>query len=105
MSRAKKWADRTTTRTDIERAVAQRLDIPQERVSDVLCECLNEIAEGLANGQRVELRRFAVFTPKTLAGKQMVSVQTGQAVDLEPRLTVGFKPSPGLVALVRGEVA
>ncbi len=105
MTKRQSWADRTTTRTDIERIVADRLNIPLEQVRDVLCECLNEVAEGLANGRRVELRRFAVFTPKTLAGKRMTSVQTGQVIELPPRLSVGFKPSTGLIERVREEVA
>lgn len=100
---SKTWADRTTGRRDIEAAVAERLGLPQVRVADVLCEALNEIADALAKGNRVELRRFGVLFPKPLAGKRIHAIHTGGEIEVPPRLSIGFKPAPGLVERVRSD--
>jgi DNA-binding protein HU-beta/integration host factor subunit beta len=96
------WAHRTSTRRDIEVAVAEKLGMRQERVADVLCEALNEIAAQVARGRRVEIRRWGVFEPKLLPDKRMRNIATGEVMVAESRKSVRFKPAAALVERVRG---
>ena len=97
------WSHRTTTRQDVERAIAARLNRPLSDVSDVLCEALNEVADALARGQRVEFRRFGRWVPKRTTARRMQNIHTGKEIEIPARTSVSFKPGTALAELIREE--
>ena len=50
-----------------------------------------EIATGLARGDRVELRGFGTFTPKTRRARRARNPRTGAAVEVGEKHYLGFR--------------
>jgi len=98
----KRWAERTTGREDLERAVAVRLGEDRAHVSTVVRAFLSELAAELARGRRVEIRRFGrwkISDRAATAGKR--NPRTGAPVRVGPRRSVRFKASSVLSGLVQ----
>ena len=72
-----------------------------ERAVDVL---LDEIAQTLASGGRVELRGFGAFSVRTRDARVGRNPRTGQSVDVSAKKVPFFKPGKELRLKVNGGV-
>ena len=61
------------------------------KVEKVLDAILDEIANALANGSRVELRGFCVFYVKTRKARRSRNPSTGAQVLVKEKKALGFK--------------
>jgi len=64
-----------------------------ERIVDMIN---HTIGKSLAEGARVELRGFGIFSPKKLAAKNAASPRGGKRIVLPARTSVKFKAGKGL---------
>ena len=69
----------------------------------VLAAVLDEIAAGLAEGHRVELRGFGVFEPKPKPARQVRNPRSGEPVMTAARATVHFKAAKAMHLLLNGD--
>lgn len=72
-----------------------------ERIVDVV---LDEIAEALARGQRVELRGFGAFSVRKRDARQGRNPRTGEAVSVPAKRAPFFKAGKELRARLNGGV-
>ncbi len=54
----------TLTKRDLVVRISTETEVPQQQVLDVIQKTLDQIAEALAKGDKVELRNFGVFEVK-----------------------------------------
>ncbi len=80
------------TRSDIIKIIYQKksnlLLRDVEKIVDILIE---KISSSLADGHRIELRGFGVFSPKKLAPKIASNPKGGEKINLPERVSVKFK--------------
>ncbi len=92
----------TLTKRDLVMRISAETGMVQQQVLDVVQRTLNSIAEGLAKGQKVELRNFGVFDVKirkARIGRNPNAPETD--VPIPERSVVKFKPGKEM----RAEVA
>lgn len=76
----------------------------QRAVDKIVSAILDEIIEGLARGDRVELRGFGVFSVKHRQARMGRNPKTGEYVQIEPKRFPVFKASRAVhERLNRGE--
>ena len=63
----------------------------QRDVENIVNAILEEIADGLARGQRVELRGFGAFSIKHRAARRGRNPRTGEGVDVDEKWVPFFK--------------
>jgi nucleoid DNA-binding protein len=56
-----------------------------------------ELIKSVANGNRIEIRGFGRFIPRTRAAKQGINPRTGAAMKIDAGRTILFRPSNELV--------
>lgn len=81
-----------TTKKDIVRQIAKKLDLPQVDTKNVVQSLLDAIVEVLVTDGRLELRDFGVFEVKQRAQRKARNPKTGAEVTVPPRKVVTFKP-------------
>jgi len=92
-------------RSEIVRKIAD--DNPHlvlEDVERLVATVFNEIIEGMAAGQRVELRGFGVFTPKKYDARIGRNPRTGESVEVEAKCLPRFKTGKPLLERLNGQV-
>ena len=63
----------------------------QRDVENIVNAILEEIADGLSRGQRVELRGFGAFSIKHRAARRGRNPRTGESVDVDEKWVPFFK--------------
>ncbi|MCL2673158.1 MAG: integration host factor subunit alpha [Alphaproteobacteria bacterium] len=94
----------TVTRTDIIKAISDKIGLTANDASKVLECVVDEIITELSKGSSVSLSlfgRFDVHDKKKRAGR---NPKTGKPAEISARRTVSFSPSLSLRALVAGNV-
>jgi len=81
----------------------QEMDLPKEHAAIVVKTILDDIAESLARGQRVEIRNFGNFTVRVRKAHEGRNPKTGEKVFVSERKTPHFKPGLELQRRVRGD--
>ena len=81
-----------TTKKDIVKRIARRLNLSQVDTKKVVQSVLDEIVEALATEGRLELRDFGVFQVKRRAARKARNPKTGDEVIVPERDVVTFKP-------------
>jgi nucleoid DNA-binding protein len=89
------------TKQDIVRALCERLDMPKAQAQQVVQTTFDALIDSLVQEGRVELRNFGVFQIKQRQGRTARNPRTGEAVQVEPRSSVSFKPGKEMEARVR----
>lgn len=77
--------------------------IRREVVDTVVEAVLDEIAKALAAGRKVNLRGFGVFELRHRGATQKRKPDTGEIIQVDPYVTVGFRPSPTLKRRIEEE--
>src|SRR6266849_4428543 len=91
----------TLTKRDLVIRISSETGLIQQQVLDVVQKTLDYIAEGLAKGQKVELRNFGVFDVKirkARIGRNPNAPETD--VPIPERSVVKFKPGKEMRAQV-----
>jgi len=89
------------TKQDIVRTLCERLDMPKAQAQQVVQTTFDALIESLVQEGRVELRNFGVFQIKHREQRMARNPRTGEAVLVEPRNSVSFKPGKEMEARVR----
>lgn len=86
-------------RKDLIPLIAAKRGISEAKSRQVLEVLLDAVKNALARGQRIELRKFGVFTmvPRKITKGRNPS--TGEQIKVQPGKVVKFKPSKSLLAL------
>ena len=93
----------SVTRADLIERLALSAGISVHDAKLVLSTVLDEIAAGLAEGHRVELRGFGIFEPKRHPARQARNPQTGELVTVATKASVHFKTGRGMHLLLNGD--
>jgi nucleoid DNA-binding protein len=93
----------TTTKKDIVKQIAKRLDLPQVDVKKVVQDMLDQIVDILVAEGRLELRDFGVFQVRDRAARRARNPKTGERVRVPPRRVVTFKPGKLLQDRIRSQ--
>ena len=82
----------TISKKELVERVANKVSGPNKTaVQDIVQKFLDEMVSAVAGGDRIELRDFGVFTPKSRAARKARNPKTGASVDVPAHMTVGFK--------------
>jgi DNA-binding protein HU-beta len=84
---------------DIVNAVVERAKVPRSKAEHAVETVFEALKKALSRGDRVELRRFGVFSMrprKTGIGR---NPRTGELVNIPPGKAIRFKPGKDLQSL------
>ena len=84
------------TRKDLASEVAGSIGLSQVLVREVMDSVLSAICDGLARGERVELRNFGIFTTKAMRERVVRNPRTKEAIRIPETNVVRFKPGKEL---------
>lgn len=82
------------TKADIVESIASQTGLTKVETKAVVEGVFTSIKDALAEGQRIELRGFGVFTVKSRKSRLARNPRTGAPVSLEKRYVPVFKTSP-----------
>ncbi len=80
------------TKKEIVNKVAERLDVSQSVVHDVVQQVFGEIIDALVQEKRIELRNFGIFEIRVRAPRKARNPRTNERLEVPQRLAVNFKP-------------
>jgi len=81
-------------KTELVRALNEKLPELQIRDVDLALNCmLKQMADALAQGQRIEIRGFGSFDRHRRPPRIARNPKSGEAVNLSAKIAVHFKPS------------
>ena len=83
----------TQTKQDIAARVANKIGVKQKIAAMVIDAFLDEIQTTCYNDQRVELRKFGVFSSVYTAEKIIRNVNNGELMTIPKKKKVKFNPS------------
>jgi integration host factor subunit beta len=80
-------------KSELVRALNEKLPELQQRDVELAVNCmLNQMADALAQGERIEIRGFGSFDLHHRAPRIARNPRTGETVDLPAKVTIHFKP-------------
>lgn len=80
----------------IERLMEKYSDLPPREVEIAIKEMLEQMAQSLAKGKRIEIRGFGSFSLHYRAPRVGRNPKTGQSVELTGKYVPHFKPGKEL---------
>ncbi|MDP2981394.1 MAG: HU family DNA-binding protein [Candidatus Omnitrophota bacterium] len=89
------------TKKDIVMKIAIDTNIKQIDVKKVVQMTFDVIVDGLARGEKIELRNFGVFKTKSRKGRMGRNPRTGAQVPVLPKKVAIFKPGLIMKAKVK----
>lgn len=81
---------------DIVNRLSNETGVPKQKAEQVVESLFNAMKDALANGQRIELRGFGVFTVKPRKRGIGRNPRTGEEVAIPLGKTIRFKPGKDL---------
>ncbi|MEP6925965.1 MAG: HU family DNA-binding protein [Pyrinomonadaceae bacterium] len=81
---------------DIVNRLSNETGVPKQKAEQVVESLFNAMKDSLANGQRIELRGFGVFTVKPRKRGIGRNPRTGEEVAIPLGKTIRFKPGKDL---------
>lgn len=80
------------TKSDLTARLAeQHPQLSLEDVQELVNMIFDTMAENLANGNRIEIRNFGVFTPRERKGRVARNPKTGEQVSVSNKVVIHFK--------------
>lgn len=76
--------------------LAQRLNLTQSRVSEIMDATVEVMNEQLADGQQLQIQNFGSFETKKRSERISVNPQTKQRYLVPPSIVAAFKPASAL---------
>ena len=86
-------------KSDLVDLVAQKLNFPRPQVEQTIESLLDAVADGLAKGERVDIRGFGAFQIRESAAR---NPRTGETIQIAARKTPTFKVGKELRDKVNG---
>ena len=83
-------------KSDLVDAIAGKANLPKGQVQQMVDDVFDLIADGLARGEKIDLRGFGTFSVRDSAARQGRNPQTGEAISIPARRVPGFKPGKEL---------
>jgi len=77
--------------TAVQARVAARHSVNGQLVAEIAEQWMQEVQDVVAAGNRIEIRGFGVFVPRTRAARKARNPKTGEAVDVPATRTVVFQ--------------
>jgi len=87
---------KTITKKDLVKKISYSTGERQQVVKRIIDEILEHIAEAMARGERVELRKFGVFKISWRGSKTVRNPKTGEKMQISSRKMAKFKPGKTL---------
>lgn len=81
------------TKNRLTRLLAEKLGIIQKEAVQYVETFIALIKETLEAGEEVKISRFGLFEIKNKHARRGRNPQTGEAITIEPRKIISFKPS------------
>jgi DNA-binding protein HU-beta len=78
-------------KADLVDLVAQQRGFPRPQVEATIDSLIDAVAEGLAKGERIDLRGFGAFAVRESAARTGRNPQTGEAIQIAARRVPTFK--------------
>lgn len=91
------------TRQDLAGAVYQRVGLSRAESAEMVQQVLAEMCDTLAAGEPVKLSGFGCFEVRLKGQRFGRNPRTKEAVPIEPRQVVLFRPSPVLRRHINGQ--
>ena len=88
----------TMTKKNLVSKIACSTGERQRIVQRIIDEALEHMCVALTRGERIELRRFGVFSVKFREEKTTKNPKTGNVMKIPPRKVAHFKPGKTLFA-------
>jgi integration host factor subunit alpha len=95
-------AGNSVTRQDLIDAVCHKATLSRTEAADMVGRVLAEICDTLTSGESVKLSGFGRFEVRAKGQRVGRNPKTKEAVPIEPRQVVLFRPSPVLRARING---
>jgi DNA-binding protein HU-beta len=89
-------------KSDLVDLVAQKLNFPRPQVEQTIESLLDAVADGLAKGERVDIRGFGAFQIRESAARNGRNPRTGETIQIAARKTPTFKVGKELRDKVNG---
>jgi integration host factor subunit alpha len=96
-------AGKTITRTELSRAICQKVGLSRAESAKLVERVLREISDTLAAGKDVKLSGFGNFAVHSKGERVGRNPKTGVEVPIKHHRAVSFRPSAVLKAHVNGE--
>src|SRR5260370_36582872 len=87
-------------KADLVDVVAQQKNLPRPQVEATIDSLIDAVAEGLARGERIDLRGFGAFAVRESAARTGRNPQTGEAIQIAARRVPTFQAGKELRAAV-----
>jgi DNA-binding protein HU-beta len=78
-------------KADLVDVVAQQKNFPRPQVEATIDSLIEAVAEGLARGERIDLRGFGAFAVRESAARTGRNPQTGESIQISARRVPTFK--------------
>ena len=83
-------------KSDLVDAIAAKSNLHKGQVQTVVEEVFELVAEGLAKGEKIDLRGFGTFSVRESAARSGRNPQTGEPISIPARRVPAFKPGKEL---------
>jgi integration host factor beta subunit len=78
-------------KADLVDVVSQQKNLPRPQVEATIDSLIDAVAEGLARGERIDLRGFGAFAVRESAARSGRNPQTGETIQIAARRVPTFK--------------
>jgi len=83
-------------KSDLVDAISGKAGLPKAQVQQMVDDVFDLIADGLAKGEKIDLRGFGTFSVRDSAARTGRNPQTGEPISIPARRVPGFKPGKEL---------
>jgi DNA-binding protein HU-beta len=83
-------------KSDLVDAISGKAGVPKAQVQQMVDDVFDLIADGLAKGEKIDLRGFGTFSVRDSAARTGRNPQTGEPISIPARRVPGFKPGKEL---------
>lgn len=84
---------KTITRADVAETIYEEIGLSRKDSTDILDMILDEIVQGLSNGEDVKLSSFGTFSLRDKKARAGRNPKTGVEAIISSRRVISFKPS------------
>ena len=78
-------------KSDLVEAIASKAGVGKGQAQEIIEDVFELIADGLASGEKIDLRGFGTFSVRESAARTGRNPQTGEAIQIPARRVPGFK--------------
>ncbi len=83
-------------KADLVDTIAGKVGLPKAQVQQMVDDVFDLIADGLAKGEKIDLRGFGTFSVRDSAARTGRNPQTGEPISIPARRVPVFKPGKEL---------